>query len=138
MKNVRGIVFCLPLFAVVVSSLGCGSEKKEDLPPMYPVTGTVQYTDGKPFKEGLVELIPKKNLGFNVRGDVKDGKFTLYVMTKGTKTEGAPEGEYTVQVQPAPSQSQEAQEFPPVSLTKTVVVKSSGKNHFNLKLRAQK
>jgi hypothetical protein len=63
---------CLPLLAALVTA-GCGSGG----PPVYPVTGVVQFRGGKPLAAGLVEFAPVDG-GPAARGRLNaDGTFTL-------------------------------------------------------------
>lgn len=82
----------LSLFALV----GCGQKG----PVLYPVTGKITGSDGKPLERATVVFHPVGTVGPNAvkpRGTVgADGTFTL---TSHTSGDGAPAGEYRVTVE---------------------------------------
>jgi hypothetical protein len=86
------------LLAVIVA--GCGGGKSS-LPPTFPVTGTVKFTNGQPVAGGAVQFASVSDSSFAVSGDIgTDGAFTLATVKGTDRVSGAPEGEYKVSVQP--------------------------------------
>lgn len=85
------------LFVVAALALaGCGQKG----PTLYPVTGKVTGSDGKPLENATVVFHPAEGAGPDAvkpRGKVgSDGTFTLTTHSAG---DGAPAGEYRVTVE---------------------------------------
>jgi hypothetical protein len=82
---------------LMVSGLsGCG-EPTYSPPKVYPVKGQILLSDGKPLTSGQVVLVSSQDLEFPGKVE-SDGRFSI----KTPAGEGAPEGEYTVRIEPEP------------------------------------
>lgn len=80
---------------LMISGLsGCG-EPTYSIPTVYPVKGQVLLPDGKPLTSGQVVLVSKQDREFPGKLG-SDGRFSI----KTPSGEGAPEGEYTVRIEP--------------------------------------
>src|SRR5271157_3126462 len=82
---------------LMISGLsGCG-EPTYPTPTVYPVKGQILLSDGKPLTSGQVVLVSNQDVEFP--GKVgSDGRFSI----KCAAGDGAPEGEYTVRIDPEP------------------------------------
>lgn len=84
------------LAMAVVIMAGCGPQ----IPPCYPVKGTVVWRGGKSFKAGSITFQSKSDQEIVAIGNIdKDGSFTVSTKMFGESKDGAPEGEYTVMVE---------------------------------------
>lgn len=63
-------------------------------PPTYPVTGEVQFPNGKLLPEGALTLNSKGPHFLTVRGDITGGRFTVHTIYGEKKLPGAPAGKY--------------------------------------------
>jgi hypothetical protein len=82
---------------LALSIPGCGGNAQYS-GPVYPVTGKVLLSDGKPLTDGMIQFIPDSG-GFLASGKIgADGTFTL---TSLDKREGAAPGTYKVRIQPS-------------------------------------
>jgi hypothetical protein len=82
---------------LMISGLsGCGGPTYSTA-TLYPVKGQILLSDGKPLTSGQVVLV--SNQGVEFHGKVgSDGRFSI----KSGAGDGAPEGEYTVRIEPEP------------------------------------
>ena len=117
-KNV--LFFCLFLSGLT----GCGNE--QPVFPVYPVKGTVKYTDGKPLTDGWIEFTSQapETKGRNSNSKIdKDGNFEMESFGRG---KGAYAGPVTAVI------SEPASEFDPATggvKTSSVKVLEKYKNY---------
>jgi hypothetical protein len=91
--------FMLTLTISAVS--GCSNENALPHLTTYPVKGRVLLADGKPLSVGRVYFRRKAEPPIQAAGEIKpDGRFELGTLEPG---DGAPEGEYTVRIDPTPN-----------------------------------
>src|SRR5208283_4488149 len=64
-------------------------------PTVYPVKGQILLSDGKPLTSGHVVLVSNQDVEFPGKVE-SDGRFSI----KSGAGDGAPEGEYTVRIEP--------------------------------------
>jgi hypothetical protein len=88
-KSVVSASFAIPVVLVI---FGCGDSS--DLPPRYPVSGTVTY-NGKPLVNGTINFAPTGPNGRGAGGMIADGRYSL---TTHDQNDGAIPGEYKVSV----------------------------------------
>jgi hypothetical protein len=120
----------LALASILALGAGCG---KSDMPPTYPVTGTVTFRDGEPIRGGLVVFRSLAEDGVSVSGVVgEEGSFALQTLKGKEKAAGAPEGSYRVSFMPPQGEDQRAM-MPPVELPLPHQVEPK-ENHFDLKV----
>jgi len=80
---------------LMISGLsGCG-EPTYPTATLYPVKGQVLLSDGKPLTSGQVVFVSNQDVAFFGKVE-SDGRFSI----KTGAGEGAPEGEYTVRIEP--------------------------------------
>jgi hypothetical protein len=92
---------CLSAVFLLAVLAGCGGRGPEALPPTYPAAGSVAYKGGRPMTGGAVLFVSAADPLLRVTGEVqKDGRFTLRTQKDGARADGAPEGEYRVEVLP--------------------------------------
>jgi hypothetical protein len=101
MRRLALAVVSLVACAVVA---GCGPSE----PPLYPVSGTVKFADGKPAPGCVVEFTSEAEAtkGMNARGEVQpDGSYQLKTVVNGKEKDGAVAGPQKVIVVPPPASS---------------------------------
>src|SRR5271165_6725616 len=82
---------------LMISGLsGCG-EPTYPTPTLHPVKGQILLSDGKPLTSGHVVLVSNQDVEFPGKVE-SDGRFSI----KSGAGDGAPEGEYTVRIEPEP------------------------------------
>ncbi len=83
------------LLAPVLLVPACSSEPKP--PRVYPVKGTVAFTDGQPVSKGLIEFKSLEEQAPTSVGNLgPDGSFTLATLANSRKYPGAREGPHQV------------------------------------------
>jgi hypothetical protein len=88
------------VLAALFLALLAGSCASSSLPKTYPATGSVVYRGGQPLTEGAI-LFPSTTGDplLRVLGEIaKDGTFVLRTQKDNQKIEGAPAGDFEVQV----------------------------------------
>jgi len=116
-----------------LATVGCGNSSST-LPPIYPVTGSVNYKGGGPVAGGAVQFTPVSDPSFSVSGEINDdGSFTLYTVKGNERVQGAPEGEYKVTVQPPIPADHRA--VPAIALPKTFHIEAKD-NSFSIEVTA--
>jgi hypothetical protein len=98
------------LLAAYLILAGCSSRKEDPGPATQPVTGRVVYPDGSAYKAGgTISLDPVDKTGLPALGRIDDeGHFTLNIIGKKGKQEGATAGEFIATIVPDQGQSQGA------------------------------
>jgi len=90
-------VRCLLFLGTVLLLPACGSEPKP--PRVYPVKGTVLFTDGQPVTRGTVEFRSTEEQAPTSLGNLgPDGSFSLYTLANSRRYAGALEGPHKVTV----------------------------------------
>jgi hypothetical protein len=123
LKRLRIVVVPLGIFI----PLGC--QKAVDLPPTYPASGRVVYTDGRPMSGGMIPFVlSPPDTSIAVVGILdNNGNFTLSTIKDKTKVAGAVEGKYTVTI--VPPQPAGFQSVAPIFLSGPYTAKA-GENKF--------
>ncbi len=87
---------CLIVSLLAVAIVISGCQKPSNLPPQYPVSGTISL-DGKPLPGAGIMFLPRGDTRGNGAMAMSDptGKYTLKTDHGGP---GAPEGEYAVTI----------------------------------------
>jgi len=84
----------LPCIAIVA---GCAASP--DLPKVHPTTGTVSFTNGRPFAGGLITLTSTTDPRLVMDAPINDdGTFRLATVAANQRLDGAIEGTYRVMV----------------------------------------
>ena len=99
----------LAFLAALAVVIGC-TQNREPPPVTHKAEGKVVLRDGKTFTTGgTITLYHETKSGVTTTGDIKsDGSFKLHSITADGKVPGAPEGEYSVEINPL-SQDQNVQ-----------------------------
>jgi hypothetical protein len=90
-------------FLLLGALCGCQGPLREPRPVTHKAAGRVVHKDGKPFTRGGVIVFQHEGTrGMNCQGTIKeeDGTFELYSLTAQHRVTGAPEGQYTVVINP--------------------------------------
>ncbi len=112
------VLRCLNFMALAFLLAGCGGGDKRH--PVYPASGKVVFTDGKPLWEGVVEFQPVEPKGLNTMPSAtatigQDGTFKLNTYSHD-EPDGAVAGEHRVIVRgpepPAPDMPGDPMEPP--------------------------
>ena len=104
MRNAGFVV----LVGVWVLALGCGQSGPAE-PKTHPVKGKVVVKGGPPLKGGFIEFRSAAGSNHTVNANVEnDGTFKLHTLIGNKKLDGAPEGEYSVNVIPPMGPDQKA------------------------------
>lgn len=117
------------LFVVLAAVLGCSNQ--EPVPTTFPVTGSVSFTNGKPYAGGTIQFRLDKNQELTVTGKIEEnGTFSLYTIKGKQRIEGAPPGSYEVMIAPAIGKDRKMP-FLPFFLPKNYQVQER-ENHFKI------
>jgi hypothetical protein len=128
------------LAALALAMFACGCTSPA-LPRTYPASGSVVYSNGQPLSDGAVLFTPTAGDPLlRILGEVaKDGTFTLRTQKDNQKVEGAPAGEFEVQVllpfvtEPRDDLKRARTRPPPVTLPNSYKVEEK-ENTFRLEL----
>lgn len=83
---------------LLVVLAGCADNRPKP-PAVYPVSGHVKFTDGKPFSGGIITFTSKSDPRLVMEAAiVDDGSFALSMMFNDQRLSGAAEGPYQVMV----------------------------------------
>lgn len=86
-------------FAVVTMLIVVGCNSAPPLPKTYPAGGTVTHKSGKVLNGGAIHFATKSDTLLRVTALIKeDGTFSLVTLKDAARQEGAPEGDYEVEV----------------------------------------
>ena len=119
----------LSICLAMMFSLGC--EKESNVPPTFPVVGTVVDSEGNPQSGGSIELVAKENQDLLATSNIaEDGSYELSTYLNGEKAEGAIAGDHSVTVY---TQQVEHGDSTMVTLPKPVTVETSD-NELEIKL----
>jgi hypothetical protein len=84
----------LPLFLAAVA--GCRSA---ETPTVYKAGGVVKFTNGSPFRGGIITLTSQADPTLTMSGEIaEDGAFQLATVQNNRRLEGALAGTYSVMV----------------------------------------
>jgi|GEM_PF-4632187 len=124
----RDVVISICL--AITLCLGCG-EKESNVPPTFPVVGTVIDAKGNPQSGGSIELVAKENQDLLATSNIaEDGSYELSTFLNGEKAEGAVAGDHSVTVY---TQQVEHGDSTTVTLPQPVTVEASD-NELEIKL----
>lgn len=83
------------------TGLGCNAKPSIELPPTYPVRGTVVRKSGEMVSKGAVQFRSLADTNVSALGELQsDGTFTLQTMFGSELVPGAVEGQHEVTVIP--------------------------------------
>lgn len=124
------VVFLIPLLALALPA--CKDSKDPSAPTTVPVQGKILDKKGNPYKAALVEFSSPSLKDLTVKGSVKeDGSYSLFSTTSSSRVDGAPEGEYSVNVHP---RIDSGGPLEPIPLKKKYTIKAGGDTNLVIQL----
>ncbi|MSQ94355.1 MAG: hypothetical protein EXR98_07345 [Gemmataceae bacterium] len=132
---------CLFVWLVaVLMSIVVGCSSGPALPKTYAAGGTVTEKGGQVLKGGTIHFMTKSDPLLRVTASIKDdGTFSLFTLKDTSKADGAPDGEYEVEIHLPLSQDKSGgladphKGVAPIRLPATYTVKAEP-NHFKIVL----
>lgn len=123
-----------PALIVATLCFGC-AQKESNVPPTFPVVGTVVDSKGNPQSGGSIEFVANDNQDLLAVSNVaEDGSYELSTYLNGEKAMGAVAGEHTVTVY---TQQIEHGDSSTITLQTPITVEA-GDNELEIKLPRMK